>query len=180
VSGAFIMENTAALPRFQVYPSHVSVDSMDAAIDTIKNWKRRTLVIENPAGEGHQAEMSDAEGAQDPSAPPPMTFSVRRAKSTSYLVDLSAEKPAWFFLADANYPGWTATLDGKAVPLFSAQVLGKAVGIPAGHHTLAITFHSGSFRWGLWISIVSAILSVAAVLYDRKRKTPVGDGGRVA
>ena len=148
---ACVMENTAALPRFQVYSRHVTVDSIDAAIDTMASWKARTLVIENPPGPGHQEEMADTDQPDDPSTPP-MTFTVQRAKTTSYLIDISAERPGWFFLADANYPGWKATLDGKDTPLFSAQVLGKAVAIPAGNHTLAITFHSASFIWGLWIS----------------------------
>lgn len=172
---ACILENTAALPRFQVYSRHVTVDSIDDAIDTMAAWKKPTLVIENPPGTAHQAEMADA---NTDSSTPPMTFTVRQAETTSYRVDISAERPGWFFLADANYPGWKATLDGKDTPLFSAQVLGKAVAIPAGNHTLAITFHSASFTWGLWISLVSAVLSLLALLYERKRRAPDGDGAR--
>jgi len=174
---AWIMENTAALPRFQVYSQHVTADSIDDAIDTMTAWKKPTLVIENPPGPAHQTEMADA--AAD-SATPPMTFTVRQAKSTAYRIDISAERPGWFFLADANYPGWKATLDGKDAPLFSAQVLGKAVAIPAGTHTLAITFQSASFTWGLWITLVSAVLSLLALLYERKRRAPDGDGARGA
>jgi hypothetical protein len=164
---AYIEENTAALPRFQVYGSHISVESTDAAIDTIAHWKTRTLVIENPPGAGHKDEMADGTPMPD-EATPLISFKVLRAKSTSYLFDVSADRPGWLFLADANYPGWTATLDGKDVPLFSAQVLGKAVGIPAGRHTLTIVFRSASFLWGLWISIVSAALTLLAVLYERR------------
>jgi hypothetical protein len=172
---AWIMENTAALPRFQVYSRHVTVDSIDDAIDTMTAWQKPTLVIENPPGTAHQPEMVDAAAV---SSTPPMTFTVRQAETTSYLVDISAERPGWFFLADANYPGWKATLDGKDAPLFSAQVLGKAVAIPAGNHTLAITFHSASFTWGLWISLVSAVLSLLALLYERKRRAPDSGSAR--
>ena len=173
---ACIMENTAALPRFQLYNHHIAVDSTDDAIDMMAGWKQRTLVIENPQGPGHQVEMADS--AEDGTTP--ATFDVRRAESQSYLVDISAEKPVWFFLADANYPGWKATLDGNDTPLFSAQVLGKAVAIPAGKHTLSITFHSASFTWGLWITLVSAVLSVLALLYERKRTSPDIAGARGA
>ncbi len=170
---AWIMENTAALPRFQVYSRHMTVASVDDAIDTMAAWKKPTLVIENPPGTAHQAEMADANAD---SSTPPMTFTVRQAETTSYRVDISAERPGWFFLADANYPGWKATLDGKDTPLFSAQVLGKAVAIPAGNHILAITFRSTSFTWGLWISLISAVLSLLALLYERRRRSS-GIGG---
>jgi hypothetical protein len=174
-----IMENTAALPRFQIYDRHVTVDSIDAAIETMATWKARTLVIENPPGAKHQAEMADADTATD-SSMPPMTFTVEHAAGTSYAFKISAERPAWFFLADANYPGWKARLDGNDTPLFSAQVLGKAVGIPAGRHTLEITFHSARFTWGLWISFFSVVLSVIALIHERKRRSPqraIGSAG---
>jgi hypothetical protein len=158
--GNWLMENTAALPRFQIYKRHITVDSPDAALDVIKDWKKPTLVIENPPGEGHQTEMADAAGDVDNGGAQSATFKVLRAKTTRYDLILSAKRQVWLFLADANYPGWKAFLDGKEIPLFSAQVLGKAVGIPKGRHTLSIEFHSASFVRGAWIGAISFILAL--------------------
>ncbi len=156
----WLMKNTAALPRFQIYDRHITVASPDAALDVIKNWKKPTLVIENPPGENHQPEMADAAGDAGKDDAESATFKVLRAKTTRYDLTVSAPKPVWLFLADANYPGWKAFLDGKAAPLFSAQVLGKAVGIPKGRHTLSIVFHSASFARGAWTATISLVLAL--------------------
>jgi hypothetical protein len=163
--GARVFENTAALPRFQLFTRHISVPSLDAAIEAAGSLRDRTLVIENPPGEGHQAEMADAGGE---TLGTPGAFTVQRAKATSYRFDVTADRPAWLFVADANYPGWRATLDGAPTPLFSADVLGKAVGVPQGRHTVAIEFHSATFARGLWISVATAFLALLALLFGGK------------
>jgi hypothetical protein len=163
--GARVVENTAALPRFQLFSQHMSVPSLDAAIEAVGALRDRTLVIENPPGEEHQAEMADTGGTAPGS---PGTFTVQRAKATSYQFDVSADRPVWLFVADANYPGWRATLDGAPAPLFSADVLGKAVGVPQGRHTVTIAFHSATFARGLWISIAATLLALLALLFGGK------------
>jgi hypothetical protein len=173
--GAQIIENTAALPRFQVFSRHVSVPSLDAAIEAAGNLRDHTLIIENPPDEGHQPEMADA---AEGSSTPPATFRVEHAEPTSYRFDVDADRPSWLFLADANYPGWHATLDGAATPLFSADVLGKAVGVPKGHHTVTVAFRSATFIRGLWISIASSLLALLALIFGEKLASSRRRGAR--
>jgi hypothetical protein len=156
--GVFIRENTAARPRFQLYAHHVSVASPEAALDVIAALKAPTLVLENPP-DRPQPEQTDDPTLDDGA---PGHFEIVKTKSTDYRVDVTANRPAWFFVADANYPGWRATLDGKRVPLFSAQLLGKAVAVPPGHHRLEIAFVSSTFIAGLSIST----LFLAAILFS--------------
>jgi hypothetical protein len=153
------MENEAALPRFQIYARHQTVDSLEAALNGVKNLKNRTLVIENldPAL-GMDVPNGGDDGSTD--AGPPAHFKVLKAGSTKYLLRVSASKPAWLFLADANYPGWTASIDDNEVPVFSAQVLGKAIAIPPGTHSVTIEFRSMSFRYGLVITFLTLGLLV--------------------
>ncbi len=165
--GVWMAENMAAKPRFQAYSGHVTVASPDQALDLMEHWSTPTLVIENPPGAEHQPEMQDAPADGADAEPPALTFRVERAKSTSYRLSVSAERPGWLFLADANYPGWTAKIDGRPVPLFSAQVLGKAVAVPAGDHAVAIEFRSQSVRWGAAISAASLVL-FAALFFGAK------------
>jgi len=162
--GIYFMENAAARPRFQLYGRHVSVASPDAALDTIAALRSPALVIENPP------EKPQAEPADDPAAgdDPPGHFDILKAKSTEYRIDVTADRPAWFFVADANYPGWRATLDGKRAPLFSAQLLGKAVAIPPGRHRLDITFVSSTFIAGLSMSTVFLVVLLLS-LWPRRR-----------
>jgi hypothetical protein len=164
---AQIMENTAARSRFQLYTHHLTVSSPDEALGAIKALKTPTLVIENPP-DTQQAEPLDANDG--PAAgEPPASFDILKAKSTEYRVDVTTPHPVWFFIADANYPGWKATLDGKPTPLFSAQLLGKAVAVPEGKHRLEITFESTTFRFGLLISVTS-IVAVLLLSVRRKRE----------
>jgi hypothetical protein len=172
----WIMENTAALPRFQVYDSHVAVDTPDEAQAVMRAWRERTLVIEDPLHTlakttGSVDEMASAPGAA------PAELDVRKDEDTDYLVDVSATRPCWLFLADANYPGWFATIDGQPAPLFTAQVLGKAVAIPAGRHRVRIAFRSATFAWGASISAVSLLATVClVVLRPRRRRIKVEAG----
>jgi hypothetical protein len=163
--GISVMENAAARSRFQLYANHLTVGSPEEALAAIEAMKAPTLVIENPPDHG-QPEPPD-----DPSADgnAPGHFDVVKAKSTDYRVDVTVDRPAWFFVADANYPGWRATLDGKRVPLFSAQLLGKAVAVPPGRHRLEIAFVSSTFIAGLSISAVSVATVLFALWAARRR-----------
>jgi hypothetical protein len=152
-SNVNVLENTAARPRFQFYSHHMTVESPDQALEAIKALKTPILVIENPS-DAHRFEARDSE-AEPTGDAPHASFEIVKAKSTQYRLDITATRPVWFFIADANYPGWKATLDGKPTSLFSAQVLGKAVAVPEGKHRLEITFQSTTFLTGLVISAIS-------------------------
>jgi len=159
-----ILRNDAAKPRFQIYPACRRAASIDQALDILTNLPAPALVIED-------------QGATDPCGGPvtetagdvpAATFTVLKAKSTRYRFDISADRPAWFFIADANYPGWTAYLDGRKVPIYSAQILGKAVAVPPGRHELRLRFRAFSFYIGLTITLLTAV-SIATVLIRARR-----------
>jgi hypothetical protein len=160
----WILQDDAARPRFQIYPACQRVASADQALAVLTKLTRPTLVIEDqsvtdPCGPGAAAEAAEKA--------PLANLTVLKAKPTRYRFDISIDQPAWFFLADTNYPGWGAFLDGKEVPIYSAQILGKAVALPAGRHDLRIRFRPVSFYLGLTITLLTAI--AAAVLLIRGR-----------
>jgi len=146
---------------------HVTVGSPDEALDFIRHWTERTLVTENPDGPGHQPD-HPASASTDETAP--LQFEVTKSNDIYDRLNLPVTRPAWLFLADANYPGWNAYLDGKPAPVFSAQVLGKAVAVPAGQHELVLAFEPTSFRWGAGITLLSLVLTAAALWADRRRR----------
>jgi len=80
---------------------------------------------------------------------------------------LTAEAPApcWLVVTDTWYPGWTATLDGKPVPVQRANYAMRAVRLPAaGRHTVVMTYGSRSLRLGLGLGLAAAILWLAAAV----------------
>jgi hypothetical protein len=155
----WIMENTAARPRFQTFTRHVPAATPEQALQLLQGPREDALVIEVDAA----AKLPDT-GTQ-PNDPTAIAWQVRHAGSTRYEIDIDAQRAGWFFLADANYPGWIATVDGEPAPVYSAQVLGKAVAVTPGKHRVAIRFESKSFQWGLWLTLFT--LLVAAVIVAR-------------
>ncbi len=83
------------------------------------------------------------------------------------VIAVQAEAPAYVLVADAWYPGWQAVLDAgapagqaaqaaQALPVERADLLLRAVPVPAGQHTLTLTFRPASLRWGAWITLAAA------------------------
>lgn len=58
-------------------------------------------------------------------------------------VHVSAPAGAWLVYADALYPGWRATVDGREVPIAEANLAFKAVWLPSGDHTVAFSYRRG-------------------------------------
>jgi len=63
---------------------------------------------------------------------------------------------AWLVYADCIHPGWTATIDGRPVPIYPANLSFKAVQLDPGHH--AVEFRYGG--WGPWLGTLVALLCV--------------------
>jgi uncharacterized membrane protein YfhO len=60
-------------------------------------------------------------------------------------------------LADANYPGWRATVDGVPAPIHTTNVLFRGVPLAAGEHTVEFTFASTGWNTGLAIGLAGVL-----------------------
>ena len=80
-------------------------------------------------------------------------------------VEIRAEAPTpgLLVLSDTYYPGWQATVDGRAVPILRANGVMRAVFVDAGEHWVRFAYEPSTFRVGLLISI-SAIVSAAILV----------------
>jgi hypothetical protein len=65
-------------------------------------------------------------------------------------------------LADVDYPGWTAKVDGRPAKIFRTNGAMRGVLVPAGEHVVEYRFRSRSFEAGAWISVVSVVAAFAA------------------
>jgi len=82
--------------------------------------------------------------------------------------------PAVLVVNDAWYPGWTASVDGVAVPLLRANTAFRAVVVPAGEHRVDMIYAPPAFRLGVLLAAVSAAglavaLGIGAALRARRR-----------
>jgi uncharacterized membrane protein YfhO len=73
---------------------------------------------------------------------------------------VEAGSPGILVIGDPFYPGWSALLDGKPAPILAADYALRAVALPAGAHTVELTYRSGPLEAGLAISEL-ALLAIA-------------------
>lgn len=75
-----------------------------------------------------------------------------------------SEKPAYLVLSDAYYPGWRAFVDGQEFPILRANVIFRAVALPAGEHTVAFRYMPASLRTGAVVSLAALLACVLSVV----------------
>ncbi len=155
--GVTVYSNTAALPRaFIVGGAHVlPAAGIPAALDASGFDPRRTVLLEAPP--------PPALAGLPAAAAPPGTAGITRYRNLEVDVAVTMDRPGWLVLGDVNYPGWQATVDGRAASVYTADYLLRAVPLPAGTHTVAFVFRPASVAVGGAISAV-ALLAAAGVL----------------
>lgn len=131
----------AALPYRLAHSGDVKVyENLDA-------WPRAYLVAALPVTELSQPAGSAAV----------TLYSAQRID-----VQTSATTAAHLVLADANYPGWRATVDGAAAPIETANGLLRTVNLSPGPHSVSFIYAPDSWRFGLMLSVAGALLWCAA------------------
>ncbi len=87
-------------------------------------------------------------------------------------VALQVQSPtdAWLILHDAYYPGWQATLNDEPVPIFRANVMFRAVRVPAGASTLAFSFEPRLWQAALYGGVLFWLIALACLLTGRRRE----------
>jgi len=92
-------------------------------------------------------------------------------------VHIQTPQPAVLILLDAFDKGWTATLEtGAALPILRANVLVRAVVVPAGHHTVTFSYQTPLLKVGAWASLAGVLLCLGLLVQThwekRHRNTP--------
>lgn len=138
----YVYENDRALPRVLLATEARTADF--ASLLESGAWPeldpRKTVLLETVASGG-------AERAPG---------SVRIAAWGINRVDLDVDSPdgGWAILNDVWHPWWFAEVDGKPAPLLRANVLFRAVEVPAGKHRVVMTFRP---LRGMWADLASRL-----------------------
>jgi len=69
-----------------------------------------------------------------------------------------------------NVPGWKATIDGRPLALEPYSGIMLQATVPAGRHTVELTYWPTTFTLGLVLAACSAIGLIVAVIVDRNRR----------
>ncbi len=76
---------------------------------------------------------------------------------------------------DAWAPGWTATLDGRPVPVVRANFAFRGVAVPAGTHRVELRYRPTRLFAGLWVSGLSLGVAIAVFMACGKREALLAD-----
>jgi hypothetical protein len=145
-----------AFPRIRWSSCGKEVESGESALEVITDGTidfETNVVLENPA------QYCSPTGSADLKI---MTSDAGRMTLKSF----SAE-PGYMVIADVWYPGWSAYMDGKSVPLLRANYLFKAVPVPKGEHEVTVVYQPILIYLGAGLSgltFVTLIILVAVWL----------------
>jgi hypothetical protein len=136
----FVYENPRAQPRAEFKSRAAAADF--GAILRNGRWPdvdaQRTVLLPPEA----VRDAMSAAGAQD------ADVRIAHHRNAEILVDVRASAPGWLVLRDPYHPWWTAEIDGRETPILQADVLFRAVAVPAGAHRVRFVFRP--FR-GAWL-----------------------------
>ena len=93
----------------------------------------------------------------------------------AWKVTTGAETPEALRLRVTDVPGWHATLDGRPIALKPFAGVMLQTRVPAGHHTIVLTYWPTAFTLGLLLAGLSASGLVLALVFEsrrRRRRTP--------
>jgi uncharacterized membrane protein YfhO len=80
----------------------------------------------------------------------------------SYQLHYRAEAPALLKVSVPYFPGWTATLNERPLPIVRADHALMGIVVPAGEGDIHVKFKSNYFAWGAMATAIS--IAIAAVL----------------
>lgn len=104
------------------------------------------------------------------------TVRISRDEPDRVELDVSAAAPSLLVLNDQDAPGWTATVDGVAAPIVTANYLARGVFVRAGSHRVAFSYRTPGLAAGAAVAVLAAgALAAWKVLRDRRRAG--GDAG---
>lgn len=151
-----VYENPRALPRAYLVPSVRVAEAPDGAIPIMQSDDfdpRRTAVLYR------------APETELPEGPLEGEAEILDYASDWVVVRTRADRPAMLVLADNDYQGWRARVDGRETPLYRADHTFRGVMVGAGEHEVTFRFHNRRLWLGFWISVACFALLGAYGLY---------------
>jgi len=87
----------------------------------------------------------------------------------SYELQTTSSGDAILVVSQIYYPGWKATVDGVAVPVYPADAGITALGIPGGTHEVRLFFRPATFQIGGLISLLSVAAGALLFVMNAKK-----------
>jgi hypothetical protein len=169
---AWLYENDSTLPRAYVVTRATRASDHAEALRTLAVVNpRTTAVVEGPLPEGLRPDAGHGPGRESPAAVRPAR--IVRYSAETVEIDAISDGAALLVVTDSFYPGWRATVDGRAEPIVRANGLFRGVWLTGGEHRVRLWFEPLSVKLGFAISAVAVVANGLAMwrcLLDWRRR----------
>jgi hypothetical protein len=161
---ARIYANPGALPRAGVVNAQHIVEGDDAELEAVLRPGfdgRRVVVTQRPL-----PGLGDARGRG-----PAGSARIVRHEPERVVVEAIARRPSELVLTDLHFPGWKATLDGRAADVHRVDWMLRGTSLPPGRHTVEFRYEPVSWRIGRLVSLLTVLVlaSIVAVTVRQPR-----------
>lgn len=133
-------------------PADVHLGSLGAGVATVDSGTELELPDVPPAGARGDAEVIEADGD---------VVEIRVSTTHAALV----------IVAQPDYPGWTATVDGGAADVIEADGAFAAVAVPAGEHLVRLRYRPTHLNAAAILTVAGVILLLATWIAGRRERT---------
>jgi hypothetical protein len=118
---------------------------------------------------------SDHVGSTSPGVSKITSYSAQRVA-----LSVRTQRAGEAVLSDTYYPGWKATVNGRAVPIDRVDYVLRGVAVPAGVDRVVFTYDPSSYNVGGIVSEGALVVVVIALLFGWWRRKRTSGGSRVS
>ncbi len=163
VAPYYIYKNLAAAPRARTAAEFRRAESDGAALK---------IMLDDDFDPINEAVLSSA---PENFAPAEILDSpVPLERPTPLTARCRLEGPSLLLLDELFYPGWEARVDGQPTEIYRANVISRAVAVPAGRHTVVFDYRPKYFYAGLAISLLTWLAALAGITVLTLRRVKQG------
>jgi Bacterial membrane protein YfhO len=176
--GAYrLVEIDDAEPRASVVPSWTVVGGERAALDAVLD----------PSFDPAAVAVLETDPGSTPSAASTTgTAGYREVTPEDVRIGAEVSVPSILVVRNAWDEGWSATLDGRSVPVLHTDAFLQGIALPPGRHDIRLTYREPAIGTGLalsgiaWLGFVVALVFVIVMGRLRGVGGPGGSTGRPA
>jgi hypothetical protein len=166
--GLEVRVNRGALPRAYV---------VDGVRPAASEAEASRAIVAPDFDPGREVVLEGAEVSR-PSSGNLVAASIETYEPERVLIRTNGSADGVLVLTDTWAPGWTATVDGREVPVRPANLLFRGVPVPAGSHVVEFAYRTPGFRTGAIAAALALPILLAAPLLLRgiRGRTDGGPG----
>jgi len=160
---ARVYRNPTALPRAFYVPR------IEVAPDPKQLLHRLAFGTDDPRRVA-LVESAPADGFLGSGAAEAGTVAFERDDAEHLVLRVSAPQRGFLFLADQDFPGWSATVNGAPAPISRANYVFRLVPVPAGDSVVEFRYAPMSVRIGALISAITWVGVGVLLVWSRRQR----------